>query len=397
MLLRRSSTLAAACLAAGVCLVAVSTAGAGAAPLSNGHKVGLGKVVSSKDGGQIFGWDVDQHGTDGLFATAQDVGSDGRFRVSVETFDQVTGKIVTSFAETANKRDSYTAQGIFAGDIGLVTHYVVPKGTIYAKRRYDVMDPVTANMFTGPWAPPVKDVDILQGAVNQDTTTSVAFGIELKAQDNPDVLVTDLAGGTSSAIPLDPGQFGLANGAKLAQDTAHNRAVLAYSPDGGAVLGAPPRYATVDLTSGETTIWSGLNPGPLGAGYVNGLAFDSATGIAATTTELNAQVVFYNVDKRKGTFVQLPGTGPTDQLNSGEAIASDAVHKLFLVAEPLYAATGDSAIVVYDEKGNLVEAIPGFHFSNYSTVIPVRVAVNPALRMGWVDGPGINQIQQFFY
>ena len=73
------------------------------------------------------------------------------------------------------------------------------------------------------------------------------------------------------------------------------------------------------------------------------------------------------------------------------------MHKLFLVADPVYAPTGDSAIVVYDEHGDFVEAITGFHFSNRFTVVPIRVAVNPSLRMGWVDGPGINQLQQFFY
>ena len=53
--------------------------------------------------------------------------------------------------------------------------------------------------------------------------------------------------------------------------------------------------------------------------------------------------------------------------------------------------------MVYDEAGNFVEAITGFSFSNSSRVIPVQVAVNPAQRMGYVDGPGINQLQQFFY
>ena len=84
-------------------------------------------------------------------------------------------------------------------------------------------------------------------------------------------------------------------------------------------------------------------------------------------------------------------------MNSGAAIANDPIHGLFLVADPVFAPTGDSAIVVYDESGNLVESIPGFNFSNSSTVVPVRVAVNPSLRMGWVDGPGLGQIQQFFY
>jgi hypothetical protein len=124
---------------------------------------------------------------------------------------------------------------------------------------------------------------------------------------------------------------------------------------------------------------------------------DSSTGIACTTTELNAQVEFYNLKKKTGVAVQLPGTGPGDQLNSGAAVAADPVNHLFLVADPVFAPTGGSAIVVYDEQGNVIESITGFTFSNRFAVVPIRVAVNPALRMGYVDGPGINELQQFFY
>ncbi len=123
---------------------------------------------------------------------------------------------------------------------------------------------------------------------------------------------------------------------------------------------------------------------------------DSARGIACTTTELNAQVEFYDLKKRTGFAVQLPGTGDADQLNSGGAVVNDPVHHLFLVSDPLYAPTGDGAIVVYKDDGDLVEAITGFHFGGFAQG-PTRVAVNPALRMGWVDGPGIDQLQQFFY
>jgi hypothetical protein len=363
---------------------------------SPGSKVGLGKVVSTADGGQIFGWAVNSSGTDGVLASAQN--SANGYRVSVETFDQKTGKITKSFARDDGPRNTYGVDGIFAGDIALVTHYIVPKGDIFAKRKYDVMNPVTSQRFTGTWTPPVKHIDVLQSADNQSTSTSVVYAIELKNQDNPDLIVSDLATGTSQAIHLDPVAFGLGNGPQLAQDTALNRAVVAYSPDGGAVGGLAPVNALVDLDTGEVTKFTGINGGPLGAGLVNGIAVDSTTHIACTTTELNAQVEFYNVKKRIPIkTVQLPGTGPTDQLNSGAAVAVDLVNHLFLVADPLYAPTGDSAIVVYDEAGNVVEAITGFSFSNASRVIPIRVAVNPALRMGWVDGPGINQLQQFFY
>ncbi len=306
-------------VASAASLLAAGPSGADAARFPPPYKVGLGKVVSTKDGGQIFGWDINQHGTDGVLASSQDTADPGVYRVSVETFDQATGKIVRSFARTTNERDSYSVDGIFADDLGLVTHYVVPKGSIYAKRRYDVMNPVTADEFTGSWTPPIRDVDIVGNAENQETSTSVVLTIELKQQDLPDLVVSDLGAGESHVIHLDPNLFGLANGPRLAQDTSRNLAMVAFSPDGGAVFGLPPRNALVNLETGHITTFNGLNNGFFHAGYVNGLAVDSRTRIAATTTELNAQVEFYDLKHRTGVFAQLPGTGDTDQLNSGAA------------------------------------------------------------------------------
>lgn len=359
------------------------------------HKVGLGKVVTTADGGQIFGWDINQNGTDGVLASSQDTSAG--YQVSVETFDQRSATITSSFAVDDGPRNTYGVDGIFANDVGLVTHYIVPKGSIFAKRRYDVMDPVTAQSFTGAWTPPITSVDVKQAAVNQTTTTSVVYTIELKKQDLPDLVVSDLAANTSKLIHLDPA-LSLNDDPQLAQQTATNQAVLAYSPDSGAVGGLPPKNLVVNLASGHTRTFSGFNSGFFHAGAVNGIAVDSTTGIECTTTELNSQVEFYNIKRGTGIVaVQLPGTGDTDQLTSGAAIANDPVNHLFLVADPDFAPTGGSAIVVYDEKGSLIESIPGFHFSNSSTVVPIRVAVNPARRTGWVDGPGIDQIQQFFY
>src|SRR5579864_2818189 len=62
-------------------------------PLQAGHKVGLGAVLTTKDGGQIFGFDVNQKGNDGGLASARTVKSNGATRVSVETFDQDSGAI----------------------------------------------------------------------------------------------------------------------------------------------------------------------------------------------------------------------------------------------------------------------------------------------------------------
>ena len=366
-----------------------------AAARKAGHNVGLGKVLSTKDGGQIFGYDINQNGDDGVLASAQTIDSQGDVRVSMETFNQNTGKIVKSFKKYTGMKNSYSVDGIFAGDVALVTHYVVPKGSIFAKRLYTVMNPVTANRFTGSWTSPIKDFSVLQTGRNQATSTSLLYGIELQNQDNPDLIVTNVAANTvSNVIPLDPNTFCGCNGPQADQDYVANQGVIAMSPDGGAVGGEAPVNVLVDLKTGKQTQFNGFNNGYFHAGYVNGLAVDSTTHIAATDTELNAQVEFYNLTNQSGTFTQLPCTGPEDQSNSGGGITADPVNHLFLVTDTFYCSGSQgSAVVVYDESGNLVESITGFHFP----VTAPGPAINPRKRMGWAVGPGFNQLQQFTY
>lgn len=397
----RSRSLWLAVSAAATAL-AVTLCQSGAAAPAKAHpgapgQVGLGKVLTTKDGGQIYGFDINQNGDDGVLASAQNAGGNN-YLVSVETFDQDTGKITKSFKKETGPRDSYSVDGIFAGDVALVTHFIVPDSSIFAKRRYAVMNPVTAKKFTGDWTPPVKDIDVLQSGVNQDTQTAVVFAIELKKQDDPILVVSDVAANTfTNVIRLDPDLFGLGNGPKLSQYTSAGKAVLALSPDGGAVGGAPPVNVIVDLDTGKTKQFSGYNNGTFHAGYVNGLAVDPNTGIGATTTELNSQVEFYDMAARKPlTFVQLPCTDNTDQTNSGSNIAADPVNKLFLVTDYFYCdGSQGSGIVVYDERGNFVETITGFHFA-IGEPAPV---LNPSKRMGWAFGgpAGFSQLQQFFY
>lgn len=375
-------------LAAAVLLASAGSTGAAS--------VGLGAVLSTSDGGQIFGFDINQAGDDGVLASARTINAKGEVTVSVETFDQNTGAITGSFASYTGFRNEYGMDGIFAGDVALITHYVTPSGSIYARRVYEVMNPVTAGKFTGPWTAPIKDIDVLQGAENQTTSTSVLFAIELKNADKPDLIVTDLARNTiSRTIPLDANLFGGADAPVLGQFTAANAAIIALSPDAGAVNGQAPLNISIDLGTGKMTRFSGYNNGPFGAGYVTGMAVDPNTGVAATVTELNAQVEFYDMARKVGiTAEQLPCTGDTDQLSAGSGIAVDPVNKLFLVTEKLY-CTGSqgSAILVYDETGKLQETIPGFTFA-IGEPAPV---INPSKRMGWAFGPTFSQLQQFFY
>jgi hypothetical protein len=123
----------------------------------------------------------------------------------------------------------------------------------------------------------------------------------------------------------------------------------------------------------------------------------SADGIACTTTELDFSVEFYNLKKKSGFAVTLPGA--TSQLQSGSDVEFDPVHKLFFVAQSVSSTGSGSSIQVYDTKGNLVESLNGFNFSNAFNVVFTHIALHPSNRSGDGDGPdpGVTEIQSFTY
>src|SRR5262245_32874663 len=91
-----------------------ASAQAAAAP-----NVGPGDViVHSKFGGQIFGFDIDQNGTEGLLTEARTL-RDGRTLATVETFDQATGEI-TKVVTRALSKDDFVTIGVFGTSVGLV-------------------------------------------------------------------------------------------------------------------------------------------------------------------------------------------------------------------------------------------------------------------------------------
>src|SRR3981081_617079 len=65
-------------------------------------------IVHSQYGGQIFGFDIDQNGTEGVLSEMQDLGG-GKVLAAVETFDRTTGKIlkVVQKLETKHNLSTY--------------------------------------------------------------------------------------------------------------------------------------------------------------------------------------------------------------------------------------------------------------------------------------------------
>lgn len=351
-----------------------------------------GILVHSKFGGQIYGFDIDQNGTEGLLAEAKTL-SNGNVLAAVETFDQATGKILKVIVST-NSQDDFITLGVVGRGVGLSEHEHV-SGFRVTSRTFSILNPLSGNRITGTWTPPIGSQHIIMptGVSRSQGVPKVAvFAYDNSGQFIPLVFSSNVADNTFGPIVkiTDSNNFGSVPPA-MAYDSATNQALLGGGP---GCFGCLPVFAVVDLTRGRFTEFTGI-----GFGFINGLAIDAADGIACSTTEDDASVEFYDLSTRTGFAVQLPGSGG-QQFFSGADVEFDPIHKLFLVAQP-NSSSGPkgSTIYVYDIHGNLHETINGFSFSNTSNVIPAHIALHPNTRSGYVDGPdpNVTEIQHFTY
>ncbi|HEV3090392.1 MAG TPA: hypothetical protein VGX91_03005 [Candidatus Cybelea sp.] len=320
---------------------------------------GLGPTVRPKLNGTIEGFDIDQNGTDGVLANY----NSRSLRVSLETFDQTTGKITKVVRKGSSQGAGYVVDGIVANDIGIVKH-----------DRYQVMDPVSGNEITGEWTPPLS-FEIIQIAENQSTPKAVMLGYDLGKSSQPTALVVaDVAKRTAKTIALDQAIFSTGAIPVIAQNPVTNQALIGAS-DGGPPT--KPTFGLVDLSSGKITVFTGL-----GQGDVDGIGIDSKTNTACTTTGVDAGVEFYNLKTLTGFEVQLPNSHGSE-LHSGAGVAVDSIHHLCIIAQPVPGSnTSESAIWIADESGDFLQEITGFDF--WFGVWP---AINPTKRTGFVENP----------
>jgi hypothetical protein len=379
----------------GLCALGLTTPVPSAAQA--GPPVGPGTViVHSKFGGQIFGFDIDQNGTEGVLSEAQDLGG-GNVLAAVETFNQKTGKILNVVSKIQSKDDFLTI-GIAGSSVGLVEREHVT-GIFVTQRIYEELNPLSANKFTGKWTPPLTSDDILLGiSRNQGVPTTAVLYFE-NTGNNFDTFVFGSNVGENTfqpAVDLTDPTFMESNAPQVAYDSVTNLAIVASSDS--AVGGPPPQIALVDLATGTVDQFTGIpGPPPFRQGSINGLAVDSEDGIAVTSTEVDFRIEFYNLKTQTGFAVVLPNAN--GQLQSGSDVEYDPINKLFFVAQSFSSTGSGSSIQVYNPQGKLVESLNGFNFSNASNVIGTHIALNPSNRSGYVDGPdsGVTELQSFTY
>ncbi len=255
-------------------------------------------IVHSKFGGQIFGFDVDQNGAEGVLSENKLL-ANGNVLAAVETFDQKTGKILKVVSETENQ-DNFLTQGIQGTSVGLVEQEIVT-GLYVTDRIYDVMDPLKSNAITGTWTPPLANDDIIIGlSRNQASTTTAVLYFENDGNNFSSFVFGSNVGANTfePVVNLTNPIFGFNEAPQVAYDSVTNQAVVASS--NGEVGGPPPVFALVDLTTGVVNTFNGIpGPPPFRQGSINGLAVDSEDGIACTTTEVDFRVEFYDLAKLK--------------------------------------------------------------------------------------------------
>jgi hypothetical protein len=382
------------CLAALICCSAVAVAQTHEfQPNFSAGPTGI--LVHSLFGGQIFGFDIDQNGAEGLLAEAKTL-SNGNVLAAVETFDQATGNIldVVELTQPTHSQDDFIGLGVVGNSVGLAEHEIVSRGFV-TTRTFNVVNPLSSNRITGAWNPPIGPQHIIMptGVSRSQGVPNVAvFAYDNSDNFIPYVFSSNVANNTFGPVVMitDSTNFGSVP-PPIAYDSVTNQAVLG---GGTGAFGTRPVIGVVNLTAGTFTEFEGI-----GFGFVNGIAMDSADGIFCTDTEDDASVEFYDLSTQTGFTVVLPGSGE-QQFYSGADVEFDSIHKLFLIAQPASSsAPSGSTIYVYDTHGNLQETINGFSFSNTFNVVPAHIALHPSLRSGYIDGPdsGVTEIQAFTY
>ena len=180
-------------------------------------------IVQSRLGGQIFGFDIDPDGTEGILSEAQ-VAGDGTVLAAVETFDQRTGAILGIVTQRRTE-DDFVTLGVVGHHVGLV-EYEHQIAFLDVERTFPTIEPLASSHFNGRWRPPIDEHHLIETVSrNHATDTFVAYAYDNSQSFEPQVFSSNLTDGTFGPLIVmtDPSfQTGLVP--KLAYDEATKKA-----------------------------------------------------------------------------------------------------------------------------------------------------------------------------
>jgi hypothetical protein len=321
---------------------------------------------------------------------------------AIETFDESTGRItkVVQKKQRVNANVEPVVDAIAGSDVGIVDVERLEINPFERNDYFDLINPVTGEKITGR-SKPRQVLGIVPNFItdNQGSSSQIMMVLypDKHGDDEVGLYTYDTVRNAWGKRLAFRRQFLFQSGFPnyAAVDATTNEAVVGYL---GRSRYNPHESATFYIMDAATGKHLRSFYG-VGYGFPNGMAIDPTTGVMCTTTTGDMDVEFYTLATGKGKAVQIPRYNNAGALTNGAAVAADPVNHLFLVAQrnSTFSQSGGSTVIVYDERGKLVEYINGFNFLNLYTPVVPHLAVNPSNRTGYVNGPNLNQLQEFTY
>ena len=214
-------------------------------------------IVQDRFGGQILGFDIDQASDEGVLSEYRDL-NNGNVLAAVETFSQTTGQIIRVVVKT-RRQDDFVTLGVVE-TLSVSWNANTQLSLRHVVRSFLLLNPLSLNQVTGRWTPPV-GTDHLVSLVsrNQGTSTNAVWAIDVSGNFRPTVFTSKVAANTfGPVIEVTDPDFTSGADPGFAYDSVTNQAVLGHATLGNPFV--PGKIATVDLTTGTFTKFTGVRP-----------------------------------------------------------------------------------------------------------------------------------------
>jgi hypothetical protein len=370
-------------------------------PTRDGKIIGEGGDVSTitmngvyaLDGGYVDnGFGVNAAGSDGFITSGQELAS-GEIITSLETFNQNTNAITDNVASGSNSLYYTNGWGQYGNDIGLFCD----ENEQTSASTCNLLNTVSSGTIGSAWSPTglPSTFFIDEGAANTANDTGAFYGYN-SATSSYGLFTSNLVANTNSALyNIEPTGLTIPEYWGFAENTTTNTGVLPL--DDIANPNTAPTIVLVNLTNGTMSSFTGL-----GLSFPYGIAVDSTSNKAAVPTLGDAGFTIYNLATQSGNEVIMPQP-PTNGGGNGLYTAADPTHSEFLVEQttaPDYQSNNNSLsrVLAYDENGNLLSAQERFDlWDSFVSIATNNLQLNPSLRLGYLVGPGLQQLIPFSY